>query len=48
MCSDVLLEARTGKVTVLSGVHLSSKNTHGTGCTLASTIAALLAKVYQP
>jgi hydroxymethylpyrimidine kinase/phosphomethylpyrimidine kinase/thiamine-phosphate diphosphorylase len=44
MCSDVLLESKTGNVTVIEGLHLATHNTHGTGCTLASSIAALLAQ----
>ena len=36
MCSDVLLESSTGKVTVFEARFISSEHTHGTGCTLAS------------
>ena len=47
MCSDVLFESKTGKVTVIEGVHIATSNTHGTGCTLASSIAALLARGFS-
>jgi hydroxymethylpyrimidine/phosphomethylpyrimidine kinase len=32
--------------TLLRGPKISSRNTHGTGCTLSSAIAALLAQGY--
>ena len=44
MCSDVLFESSTGSVTVIEGCYVPLDNTHGTGCTLASSIAALLAQ----
>ena len=43
-CADVLLEASTQEVTVIEGRYVASEHTHGTGCTLASTIAAMLAR----
>lgn len=41
---DVLYDAATRAFHVLPNPKLSTKNTHGTGCTLASAIAAELAK----
>ena len=40
---DLLLD-RSGAVTRLSAPRIATKNTHGTGCTLSSAIAANLAK----
>jgi hydroxymethylpyrimidine/phosphomethylpyrimidine kinase len=39
--ADVLFDGR--EVTVLSGSHVDTSNTHGTGCSLSSAIAAYLA-----
>lgn len=36
------------EITKLRGVFIKTKNTHGTGCTFASAIAAGLAKGYEP
>ena len=41
-CDDILIAGE--KVTVFSGPRLDTPNTHGTGCTLSSAIAANLAK----
>ncbi len=41
---DVFYNAETDEVLKLSSKRLESKNTHGTGCTLSSAIAAQLAK----
>ncbi|EGV60071.1 trifunctional hydroxymethylpyrimidine kinase/phosphomethylpyrimidine kinase/thiaminase [Yamadazyma tenuis] len=40
---DVLYESKTGKTTVFESVSVESENTHGTGCTLSSAIAANIA-----
>ena len=37
-----------GEITVLKGKRIDTKNTHGTGCTLSSAIAANLAKGRSP
>jgi hydroxymethylpyrimidine/phosphomethylpyrimidine kinase len=42
---DVLLDHTTCKV--FSAPRIATRNTHGTGCTLASAIAALLARGYE-
>ncbi|WP_369767103.1 bifunctional hydroxymethylpyrimidine kinase/phosphomethylpyrimidine kinase [Falsihalocynthiibacter sp. BN13B15] len=42
-CSDILIEAG-GVVTTLSAPRIATRNTHGTGCTYASAIAANLSK----
>jgi hydroxymethylpyrimidine/phosphomethylpyrimidine kinase len=39
--ADVLFDGR--EVTVLTGAHVDTSNTHGTGCSLSSAIAAYLA-----
>ena len=41
-CDDILVAE--GEVTVFSGPRIDTANTHGTGCTLSSAIAANLAK----
>lgn len=41
---DVLYDAKQQQFHVIANAKLSTKNTHGTGCTLASAIAAELAK----
>lgn len=40
--NDILCEA--GRITVFSGKRIDNQNTHGTGCTLSSAIAAGLAR----
>ena len=45
-CTDVLL-LENGKVVKFPGVRIDTKNTHGTGCTLSSTIASLIGKGYS-
>ena len=42
-CTDILLLA-DGKVVKFPGERIDTKNTHGTGCTLSSTIASLIGK----
>ena len=42
-CTDVLL-LENGKVVKFPGVRIDTINTHGTGCTLSSSIASLIAK----
>lgn len=44
--TDYFYNAETGKLTALSGPRCETVNTHGTGCTLSSAIAAYLAKGY--
>lgn len=41
---DVLYDAKQREFHVIGNTKLATKNTHGTGCTLASAIAAELAK----
>jgi hydroxymethylpyrimidine/phosphomethylpyrimidine kinase len=41
---DLLFDRRTEKVVRFEGERIDTKNTHGTGCTLSSAIAAGLAK----
>ena len=41
---DIFYNAETGKVMRLSAPRVDTRNTHGTGCTLSSAIAACLAK----
>lgn len=41
---DVLVHGATGRAWAIGGAVVSTRNTHGTGCTLASAIAAGLAK----
>lgn len=41
---DIFYNAETGKVMRLSAPRVTTRNTHGTGCTLSSAIAAYLAK----
>ena len=43
--TDVLYHQ--GKITVFEGKRIDNPNTHGTGCTLSSAIAANLAKGYD-
>lgn len=42
-CTDVLL-LEDGRVLKFEGSRIDTKNTHGTGCTLSSTIASLIGK----
>ena len=44
--TDVLL-LENGKIATYVGPRFKTKNTHGTGCTLSSTIASLLGKGYS-
>ena len=44
-CDDLLYE-KFGKITWLRSNKIANPNTHGSGCTLSSTIAANLAKGY--
>lgn len=44
---DVLYDALTGELTRLSAPRLDTTNTHGTGCTFASAIAAFLARGWR-
>jgi hydroxymethylpyrimidine kinase/phosphomethylpyrimidine kinase len=41
---DILLEGSTGKITKIASKKISTKNTHGTGCSFASSISAFLAQ----
>lgn len=41
--ADVFADARTGTGQVLTSRHIATRNSHGTGCTLAAAIAAHLA-----
>lgn len=45
-CTDILL-LEDGKVIKFPGMRIDTKNTHGTGCTLSSTIASLIGKGYS-
>ncbi len=47
MLTDVFLEAG-GEIHYLSSPRLHTQNTHGTGCTLSSAVAAFLAKGLTP
>lgn len=47
MLTDVFFEAG-GDIHYLSSRRMSTKNTHGTGCTLSSAVAAFLAKGLTP
>ena len=42
--SDLFYNARTGRMTELSSPRIDTVNTHGTGCTLSSAMAAYLAR----
>ncbi len=44
---DVLYDAATGRLTRLSAPRLETTNTHGTGCTFASALAAFLARGWR-
>lgn len=46
MLTDIFYNAETGNVMRLSSPRVNTVNTHGTGCTLSSAIAAYLAKGY--
>lgn len=43
---DVLYQGETDKLTVFSSPYIATGNRHGTGCTLASSISAFLARDY--
>lgn len=43
-CPDILLVREAARETVFPGRRIDTRNTHGTGCTLSSAIAALLAR----
>jgi len=43
-CPDLLLEGGTGRVTRFTAPRIETRNNHGTGCTLASALAAYLAR----
>lgn len=45
-CTDILV-LEDGKIVRYEGSRIDTKNTHGTGCTLSSTIASLIAKGYS-
>lgn len=45
-CNDILV-LQNGKIIKLEGKRIDTKNTHGTGCTLSSTIASLIGKGYS-
>ncbi len=47
-CDDCFFDAETGEVRWFEGPRLDTKNTHGTGCSLSSAIAAFLAKGEAP
>ncbi|MDE5632476.1 MAG: bifunctional hydroxymethylpyrimidine kinase/phosphomethylpyrimidine kinase, partial [Muribaculaceae bacterium] len=42
--TDIFYNAETDRVTELKSRRLDTRNTHGTGCTLSSALAASLAK----
>ena len=44
--TDIFYNAESGKIMKLSSPKVGTRNTHGTGCTLSSAIAACLAKGY--
>ena len=46
-CPDLLLEGATGRVTRFTAPRIDTRNNHGTGCTLASALAAFLARGYS-
>ena len=43
-CTDLLYLAQEDRMVTLKGERIDTRNNHGTGCTLSSAIAALLAK----
>lgn len=45
-CTDILL-LESGEIVQFEGERIHTNNTHGTGCTLSSSIAALLAKEHN-
>lgn len=47
MLTDVLYDNETGEVYNLTGKRVETNNTHGTGCTLSSAIASMLAMGYS-
>ena len=42
--TDVFYNAETDEIITLSSNRISTRNTHGTGCTLSSAIASMLAQ----
>ncbi|MDN3494066.1 bifunctional hydroxymethylpyrimidine kinase/phosphomethylpyrimidine kinase [Winogradskyella bathintestinalis] len=44
---DVLYDYSTNKITVFKNSRIDTNNTHGTGCSLSSSIAAYLSKGYK-
>lgn len=46
-CTDVLFDTNLNKFYYFTQKRIQTKNTHGTGCTLSSAIAAFLAKGYK-
>ena len=46
--TDIMFKCDTGESRTYSEKRVETKNTHGTGCTLSSAIAANLAKGYDP
>ncbi|MBC7237450.1 MAG: bifunctional hydroxymethylpyrimidine kinase/phosphomethylpyrimidine kinase [Chloroflexi bacterium] len=46
-CIDILYDRQTGTFTFLQEERVETNNTHGTGCTLSSAIAAYLARGYE-
>ncbi|MCF0177843.1 MAG: bifunctional hydroxymethylpyrimidine kinase/phosphomethylpyrimidine kinase [Bacteroidales bacterium] len=44
---DVFYNAVTDKVTILKSRRITTRNSHGTGCTLSSALAAFLARGYS-
>lgn len=46
-CPDLLLEGATGRVSHFTAPRIDTRNNHGTGCTLASALAAFLARGYS-
>ncbi len=45
---DVFYDVRTGEATPLKSKRIYTRNTHGTGCTLSSALAAMLARGLSP
>jgi len=43
-CPDLLFEGETGQITRFAAPRIDTRNDHGTGCTLASALAAYLAR----
>jgi hydroxymethylpyrimidine/phosphomethylpyrimidine kinase len=47
LLTDIFYNNETGDTIELNSHRLATKNTHGTGCTLSSAIASMLAKGYE-